>query len=132
MEKMGQEHRMMAVAFTVVLAITLSGLLGTMLIDRERSTGGLDVLWTQNTSGSTGVSYCMNGSVIIDIPNDREIRSIDLNGKVEWSCPYSYLVEFVAIYDHILMIDNDNGTGTVKCLDSNGTLDWSHEIANLT
>jgi hypothetical protein len=130
MGKMSYKQKNWALALMIVIVLMLSSILGVILLDKERATGGMDVMWTQKTNASNGEIFYMNGSVIMCIPNDKEIKSIDPNGNVAWSYSYSSLISFSALNGHVLIIDRVNDSRFVKCLDKNGTLDWSLEIAN--
>jgi hypothetical protein len=125
MGKMSQKEKNAMVALLVAIVVVLSGIMGAVLLEKERTTGGMDVLWTQKTGGQTD-SFYMNGSVIINDFGDKEIRSINDHGNVAWTYQYSNFISILPYKDGILLIDQGNGTKTLKCLDDTGTIVWTH------
>jgi hypothetical protein len=125
MGKMRHKQKMGAVALLVAIIVVLSGIMGVILLEKERTTGGMDVLWTQKTGGQTD-SFYMNGSVIINDFGDKEIRSIDDRGNVAWTYKYSNFTSILPYKDGILLIDQSGGTKTLKCLDDTGAIVWTH------
>ena len=125
MGKMNHREKIRAVALFVAIVVVLSGIMGAILLEKERTTGGMDVLWTQKTGGQTD-SFYMNGSVIINNFGDKEVRSINNQGNVAWTYHYSSFTSILPYKDCVLLIDQNNGMKTLKCLDNTGVLVWSH------
>lgn len=132
MEKLSQKHKIWAGALMIIIVLMLSSIIGAILLDKERTTGGMDVLWTQKPNSAIGTNFYSNGSVIIDNPNDKEIRSINENGNVAWNYPYHYKISFSASSGLAVLIDQDNETRTLMCLDNGGKVIWAQEIPDAT
>jgi hypothetical protein len=122
MEKMGHRDKFWAVALLIAIVVVLSSMGGTLLLQKERATGGMDVLWKQtNTGTSHDVNvYWINDSAIINDLRDKEIRCISSDGSVAWSYPYTDASLLIAQNDQVCFIDDV----MITCLDHNGSLEW--------
>jgi hypothetical protein len=125
MGKMGHREKIWAVALFVAIVVILSSMGGTILLQKDSSTGGMDVQWAQRTGGQTD-SFFLNGSVIINNFETEEIRAIGDDGNVAWTYSCTSPTSIVPYNGHILLEDQYNGTKTLKCLDNTGALVWSH------
>ncbi|HEY3419687.1 MAG TPA: hypothetical protein VGK23_03965 [Methanomassiliicoccales archaeon] len=109
----------------VGIFVVLSSIGFAMLLQKERTTGGMDVLWKQTGLGTTtdGVQW-INDSAIINDQNDKEIRCIGPDGSVEWIHTYSEIHMLMARDGHICFAENEGGI-TFTCLDRNGSVEWT-------
>ena len=70
--------------WVIAIVIVLSSMCGTFLLEKERSTGGMVVLWKQTDAGTDHGQYVYwtEDSAIVNDINDKELRCIRLDGSV--------------------------------------------------
>ena len=123
---MGHKEKLWAVALLVGIIIVLSSMVGALLLQKEASTGGMDVLWKQTNVGSNHDRnvYWINDSALINDISDQVLRCLGPDGSVAWNYPYTDMSSLVAQNGHICFVDH-NGRTTLNCLGYNGSLEWS-------
>jgi hypothetical protein len=123
---MGHKEKLWAVALLVGIIIVLSSVAGTLLAQKEVSTGGMDVLWKQTNVGSNHDRnvYWINDSALINDISDQELRCLGSDGSVAWSYPYMGMDMLIAQNGHICFVENKDGI-KLTCLDYNGSLKWT-------
>ena len=110
----------------VGIIIVLSSMAGSLLVQKEVMTGGMDVLWKQTNIGTLhdrDVYWINDSALVIDI-SDKELRCLGSDGSVAWSYPYTDISFLAAQNGHICFVDH-NGRTTLNCLGYNGSLEWS-------
>jgi hypothetical protein len=110
-------------ALSIIIVLLLSSIFGADLLDKQRTTGGMETRWKLDKGG--GAVYQINNSIIVDDKNGMEIKSIDSNGMT-WAYPYDYLQSLFPNINGIGLIDKNNGTSTLEFLGLNGSLKWSY------
>ncbi len=125
MIKLSQKYKFWAVALLIIIVLILSSIIGAGLLDNERKTGGMETKWKLDMNTGDGMVYQVNGSIIVNDVNAMAIRSINSDGGVVWTHPYTDLVSFYLDNNSFLLIDRHNGTSTLNFLEGNGSLKWS-------
>jgi hypothetical protein len=119
---------MAASAIMLVIFLIMSSFIGSFLLTKEASAGGMDIEWkVALPNGYAQTLVAKDGSLIVR-GNDGPIQDIDSNGTVLWAHDAGDCRDLSMGPDGCLYyIEMANGTQSVDCLLSNGTLSWRFE-----
>lgn len=122
----GKRRRIAASAVALAVFLVLSSFLGSYLLGKEASAGGLDVEWkVALPDGFKQTMAAKDGSLIVQ-GSQGVIQDIARNGTVLWAHDAGDCRDLALSPDgNLYYIEMAaNGTQSVVCLLSNGTLSW--------
>jgi hypothetical protein len=132
MEKMSQKQKNWFVALSIIIVLVLSSILGAILLDEERTTGGMDIKWKMDIKNADDTFGLLNNTIIVNDLSSKQLESIDSNGNVIHRYPYTQLVTSGASdNNYFCYIDAANGTDTIVCIGANGLQQWNFSYPNI-
>ena len=127
------KNRLIASTVAIAMFLVISSLIGSFLLAKDASAGGLDVEWrVPLPAGFQQMLVAPDGSMIVK-GNGGPIEDIDRNGTVKWTFGAENSFDMnVGVDGAIYFIQSgSNDTNSVVSLFSNGTPNWRYEASKM-
>lgn len=120
MEKMSHKQKNWFVAISIIIVLLLSSIVGAILLDKERTTGGMETKWKLEIKNSDEIACQINDTIIVHDDASKQLESIDSNGSTIQNFPCASLISVENHNSYCSYTDQNNGTTTISCIGTNG------------